>query len=83
MPTTALTEKLSSWVSVPLRGKEGAGPYCSTIESFDEWLVSVPLRGKEGAGLSDEDQALLEGIMVSVPLRGKEGAGPLVFGNLI
>ncbi len=38
------------YVSVPLRGKEGAGPMVlESITSAGKW-VSVPLRGKEGAG---------------------------------
>ena len=44
------------FVSVPLRGKEGAGQRVSkrpTQAPMDE--VSVPLRGKEGAGLEDGD----------------------------
>ncbi len=36
-------------VSVPLRGKEGAGQFSPGTKAFDK-LVSVPLRGKEGAG---------------------------------
>ncbi len=40
-----------SEVSVPLRGKEGAGLTVSTVLGFIGF-VSVPLRGKEGAGLS-------------------------------
>ncbi len=38
-------------VSVPLRGKEGAGLYSGTEVLQSLSPVSVPLRGKEGAGL--------------------------------
>ncbi len=65
------------YVSVPLRGKEGAGPgrrsggsqpgYCGS--------VSVPLRGKEGAGPNLKADLSGADLSVSVPLRGKEGAG--------
>ncbi len=64
-------------VSVPLRGKEGAGQNLrQPIVSIS--LVSVPLRGKEGAGLmlKVSDETALIQASVSVPLRGKEGAGP-------
>ncbi len=38
-------------VSVPLRGKEGAGPVKRFLKNGDKSVtVSVPLRGKEGAG---------------------------------
>ncbi len=36
-------------VSVPLRGKEGAG-HLEGFFPLENPLVSVPLRGKEGAG---------------------------------
>ncbi len=40
-------------VSVPLRGKEGAGPWVyAAKDGIDLYVVSVPLRGKEGAGHS-------------------------------
>ncbi len=64
-------------VSVPLRGKEGAGLSTATIVyDGEENDVSVPLRGKEGAGLCCEyGLGIPLGGGVSVPLRGKEGAG--------
>ncbi len=37
-------------VSVPLRGKEGAGHMNYTLSAGSRLTVSVPLRGKEGAG---------------------------------
>ncbi len=37
-------------VSVPLRGKEGAGLSSKPWTSRNTTTVSVPLRGKEGAG---------------------------------
>ncbi len=64
-------------VSVPLRGKEGAGrPRRSPSGPAHHGPVSVPLRGKEGAGPSRAHRVRsLSGGAVSVPLRGKEGAG--------
>ncbi len=38
-------------VSVPLRGKEGAGQWRICAKRVKFSFVSVPLRGKEGAGL--------------------------------
>ncbi len=71
-------------VSVPLRGKEGAGPPASSFrQPLDSGEVSVPLRGKEGAGPNSKRRGIVKVSNVSVPLRGKEGAGPLVFGNFI
>ena len=37
-------------VSVPLRGKEGAGRWGWLLPLSNGCIVSVPLRGKEGAG---------------------------------
>ncbi len=42
-------------VSVPLRGKEGAGPEEQGESIDNRFDVSVPLRGKEGAGLGIEN----------------------------
>ena len=42
------------WVSVPLRGKEGAGPGTPISQPLPRFSVSVPLRGKEGAGLKEQ-----------------------------
>ena len=65
-------------VSVPLRGKEGAGLNPDSANWRANQPVSVPLRGKEGAGrFRFGDLQLVEGL-VSVPLRGKEGAGLFV-----
>ncbi len=45
-------------VSVPLRGKEGAGlPLEMAGDRYEQSTVSVPLRGKEGAGLSNGNDA--------------------------
>ncbi len=69
--------KLDSDVSVPLRGKEGAGLQAACkAAGVSAKGVSVPLRGKEGAGPARRCYVTLTGISVSVPLRGKEGAGP-------
>ncbi len=41
---------MSKVVSVPLRGKEGAGRFSMSTDGMKLTFVSVPLRGKEGAG---------------------------------
>ncbi len=69
------------FVSVPLRGKEGAGLQ-KIARIAIVVMVSVPLRGKEGAGLkrlTGVECKVSQKSIVSVPLRGKEGAGPLIW----
>ncbi len=70
---------MEALVSVPLRGKEGAGRASTEVSPCTPrrtCLVSVPLRGKEGAGQKiARASALARAEDVSVPLRGKEGAG--------
>ncbi len=48
VPTARHRWRLS--VSVPLRGKEGAGRMDTAVTYAVPDVVSVPLRGKEGAG---------------------------------
>ncbi len=68
--------QVEAYVSVPLRGKEGAGQMKGGKKSKCAPEVSVPLRGKEGAGPEPvEGVKYLTVGKVSVPLRGKEGAG--------
>ncbi len=45
-------EGFMTFVSVPLRGKEGAGLDFVNCNLTGVNFVSVPLRGKEGAGLA-------------------------------
>ncbi len=48
-----MQDDVSARVSVPLRGKEGAGHCLELTEIVNDYgEVSVPLRGKEGAGLN-------------------------------
>ncbi len=46
-------------VSVPLRGKEGAGRKKRGIKLVAISAVSVPLRGKEGAGLVNPEPVII------------------------
>ncbi len=57
-------------VSVPLRGKEGAGQRALKLLGPDVVEVSVPLRGKEGAGLTSEGAHSQECVPCFRPLAG-------------
>ncbi len=59
MKVEVLASDTSKAVSVPLRGKEGAGLKAMKPGDVIHFYVSVPLRGKEGAGQGDRAYGIL------------------------
>ncbi len=66
------------FVSVPLRGKEGAGPDLLSEKDCLLYLFPSPCGVRRVRdGKKYESKPRRGGRWVSVPLRGKEGAGPI------